>query len=226
MGAPEFFSALLMIILINLVLSGDNAVVIAVASRKLAKRQRTKAIVIGTLLAVLVRVLATIAAAYLLQIPFLYMTGGMILVWIAYRLLIEGEDEETIASGENLRQAVRTIVIADLMMGVDNVIAIAGAAKGNVLLIALGLLASVPLIIFGSQLILRAMERFPWIVYFGSGVLALAAANMILHETTIHAWVKDGSWGALLFKIGLIGAVLLFGKKQRDRLGRRQLKQA
>lgn len=186
---PDFFSSLLLIITINIVLSGDNAVVIAIACRRLPAEQQKKAIVWGTTLAVIVRVIATILAVYLLKIPYLYLIGGTILLWISYNLLREGDDQDDIDASEDLVSAVKTIVVADIMMGLDNVLAIAGAAQGNILLIVIGLLISVPLMVFGSQLILRVMERFAWLVYFGSGVLALAAANMILTEETVRAWV-------------------------------------
>lgn len=226
MFTPEFFSALSMIIMINIVLSGDNAVVIAIASRRLPQAQRKKAIFTGTFLAVIVRVVATVAAAYLLKIPFLYLIGGLILVWIAYKLLTEEDDSEKISSSDNLIQAVKTIVIADIMMGLDNVIAIAGAAKGDLLLIVLGLVISVPLMIFGSQLILKAMERFPWILYVGSAVLALAAADMIVNEKALQAFIPEGSWVANLFKAVVIAFVLILGKKQRDRVAKKQRERA
>lgn len=226
MFTPEFFSALSMIIMINIVLSGDNAVVIAIASRRLPAAQRKKAIFTGTFLAVIVRVIATVAAAYLLKIPFLYLIGGLILIWIAYKLLAEEEDSGKINSSDNLIQAVKTIVIADIMMGLDNVIAIAGAAQGNLVLIVLGLLISVPLMIFGSQLILKAMERFPWILYIGSAVLALAAADMIVNEKALHWMLPEGSWIANLFKAAVIAGVLILGKRQRDNYAKKHQERA
>ncbi len=223
MFGPEFFSALLLIIMINIVLSGDNAVVIAIASSKLAPAQRKKAILTGTFLAIIVRIIATVAAAYLLKIPFLYLIGGVILAWIAYKLLIEEEHDAEVESSSSLIAAVKTIVIADIMMGLDNVIAIAGAAEGNILLIVLGLLISVPIMIWGSQLILKLMERFPWIVYIGSGVLALAAANMILNENVVEEMFDGASWMENLFKVAVIAIVLVAGKWQRVRFEQKQL---
>ncbi|GEB34428.1 MULTISPECIES: TerC family protein [Brevibacillus] len=214
---PDFFSSLLLIITINIVLSGDNAVVIAIACRRLPAEQQKKAIVWGTTLAVIVRVIATILAVYLLKIPYLYLIGGTILLWISYNLLREGDDQDDIDASEDLVSAVKTIVVADIMMGLDNVLAIAGAAQGNILLIVIGLLISVPLMVFGSQLILRVMERFAWLVYFGSGVLALAAANMILTEETVRAWVDPYPGLAFLVKAVLVLAVLLLGYRQRSK---------
>lgn len=216
-----FFSSLLLIITINIVLSGDNAVVIAIACRKLAPQQRKKAILWGTFLAVIVRVIATVLAVYLLKIPYLYLIGGLILLWISYNLLKEEEEDNRIESTEDLVQAVKTIVVADVMMGLDNVLAIAGAARGNLLLIVLGLVISVPLMVFGSQLILKAMERFAWLVYVGSAVLAWAAANMIATEPVVEKWLAH--WGALgttILKTGIVAVVLLLGYWQRSRHSR------
>lgn len=217
-----FFSSLLLIITINIVLSGDNAVVIAVACRKLPVEQRKKAILWGTFLAVIVRVIATILAVYLLQIPYLYVVGGIILLWISYKLLREEDDSAQINASDNLVQAVKTIVIADVMMGLDNVLAIAGAAKGNLLLIVLGLLISIPLMVFGSQLILKAMERFPWLVYVGSAVLALAAANMILTERVVADWIGGQGWLAVTVKIAIVALVLVLGLWQRTHTSREE----
>jgi YjbE family integral membrane protein len=211
-----FFSALLMIIMINIVLSGDNAVVIAIACRKLSNEHRKRAILWGTFLAIIVRVIATVLAAYLLKIPYLYLVGGIILVWISYKLLLDDDNEEKINSGENLLEAVRTIVIADIMMGLDNVLAIAGAADGNLTLIILGLLISIPIMIWGSQLILKAMERFPWILYIGSGILAWAAAKMIFHEKTV-ANLFHGSWMETAGKVLITAGVIAAGFWQKKR---------
>lgn len=221
MFESAFFSSLLLIITINIVLSGDNAVVIAIACRRLPSEQRKKAILWGTFLAIIVRVIATILAVYLLKIPYLYMIGGVILLWISYNLLREDDREEAIDSSEDLVQAVRTIVVADVMMGLDNVLAIAGAAKGDIVLIVLGLLISVPLMIFGSQLILKAMERFAWLVYAGAGVLAVTAANMILMEETVHEWLAGRVWLEYAIKIGLVALVLVAGYWQRTQVNSR-----
>ncbi|MFI8714258.1 TerC family protein [Brevibacillus brevis] len=215
-----FFSSLLLIITINLVLSGDNAVVIAIACRKLPVEQRKQAILWGTFLAIIVRVIATILAVYLLKIPYLYLIGGIILLWISYNLLREDDREEAFNSSEDLIQAVKTIVVADVMMGLDNVLAIAGAAQGDIVLIVLGLLISVPLMVFGSQLILGAMERFLWLVYVGSGVLAVTAANMILMENTMREWIAGRSWLEYAIKIGLVALVVIAGYLQRTKTTR------
>ncbi|MFP3391825.1 TerC family protein [Brevibacillus sp. SIMBA_040] len=217
-----FFSSLLLIITINIVLSGDNAVVIAVACRKLPPVQRKKAILWGTFLAVIVRVMATILAVYLLQIPYLYLVGGVILLWISYKLLRDEEESEQIDASDDLVQAVKTIVVADVMMGLDNVLAIAGAAKGSILLIVLGLLISIPLMIFGSQLILKAMERFQWLVYVGAAVLALAAANMIVTERVVSDWIAGQGWLEASIKIAIVALVLILGLWQRTHTGEKE----
>lgn len=211
-----FFSSLLIIITINIVLSGDNAVVIAIACRKLAPAQRKKAILWGTFLAVIVRVIATVLAVYLLKIPFLYLVGGVVLLWISYNLLREEDEENQIESSADMVQAVKTIVVADVMMGLDNVLAIAGAANGNIVLIVLGLIISIPLMVFGSQLILKAMERFSWLVYLGSAVLAWAAANMITNEAVIADWLSQWTGLEAVIKIVIVALVLLLGYWQRS----------
>ncbi|GED34192.1 TerC family protein [Brevibacillus centrosporus] len=211
-----FVSSLLIIITINIVLSGDNAVVIAIACRKLAPQQRKRAILWGTFLAVIVRVIATVLAVYLLKIPFLYLVGGAVLLWISYNLLREEDEDSQIESSEDMVQAVKTIVVADVMMGLDNVLAIAGAANGNLVLIVLGLIISVPLMVFGSQLILKAMERFNWLVYLGSAVLAWAAANMITNEEIIADWLSSYSGLEAVIKIVLVALVLFLGYWQRS----------
>lgn len=222
MFESAFFSSLLLIITINLVLSGDNAVVIAIACRKLPVEQRKQAILWGTFLAIIVRVIATVLAVYLLKIPYLYLIGGIILLWISYNLLREDDREEAFNSSEDLIQAVKTIVVADVMMGLDNVLAIAGAAQGDIVLIVLGLLISVPLMVFGSQLILGAMERFLWLVYVGSGVLAVTAANMILMDNTMREWIAGRSWLEYAIKIGLVALVVIAGYLQRTKTTRTQ----
>ncbi|WP_425467118.1 TerC family protein [Pseudalkalibacillus caeni] len=169
----------MLIIGIDLVLGGDNAIVIALASRKLPDRQRNKAIFLGTLLAVFIRVSLTMIAVHLLQLPYLLILGGLLLIWIAYNLLVEEKETETIHASRSLLGAIRTIVVADLVMGLDNVLAIAGAANGDITLIIIGLLISVPIIIWGSKLILLAMEQFPALIYIGAGILSLTAGKMI-----------------------------------------------
>lgn len=183
----ELITSILLIIGIDIILGGDNAIVIALACRNLPEGRRNKAIVLGTVLAVFIRIVVTIAAVFLLKIPFLQFAGGVFLLLLAYKLLIDhNDDTSTIRGGITLFSAIKTIVIADLIMGIDNVIAIAGAAHGNIYLVILGLCVSIPIIIWGSKVILYLMERFPVLIYFGAGILAYTAGKMIVSEERLH----------------------------------------
>ncbi len=183
----EFLTALLLIIIIDLVLAGDNAIVIGLAARNLPTDLQKRAIVWGTVGAVVIRVVATIFVVYLLNVPGLLFIGGLLLIWIAYKLLVEQNNSHEIKAASNLGAAIRTIVIADALMGVDNVIAVAGAAKSgsaehNTLLVILGLLISIPIMVWGSTLVIRVIERFPSAIYIGSAVLVLTAGKMMSSE--------------------------------------------
>ncbi|WP_375346488.1 TerC family protein [Priestia megaterium] len=180
----SFILNLLEILLINIVLSGDNAVVIALACRNLADEHRNKAVVFGTLGAVVLRVGLTFVAVYLLTIPFLNFIGGLLLLWIAISLL-KGEDDGDIKANSTLAGAIKTIIIADLVMSLDNVVAVAGAANGNILLIILGLVISIPLIIWGSQLLMKIMEKFPIIIIAGAALLGYTAGEMIFKDKAV-----------------------------------------
>jgi YjbE family integral membrane protein len=207
----DFIISLLQIIAIDILLGGDNAIVIALASRNLPEKQRNKAIFLGTGLAIAIRVLLTILAVYLLNIPFLYLIGGVLLLMIAYKLILEEEDQLEVKAGKNLSDAVRTIVFADIAMGLDNVLAVAGAAHGNIILVTLGLLISVPIIIWGSKIILHFMERYPVLVYIGSGVLAFTAAGMIIEEDMVHSFFEANLLLKYSLYIFLILGVLVSG---------------
>lgn len=178
-----WWSALLAIILIDLVLAGDNAIVIALAARNLPAHLQKKAIVWGTVGAIVVRSVMTVAVVWLLQIPGLMLVGGLGLLWIAYKLLAdtgEGEHQGPVAS--TFWGAMKTIVVADALMGIDNVLGVAGAAQGSFDLVIIGLLISVPIVVFGSTLVLKMVERFPIIIKLGAAVLAFTAAKMIVSE--------------------------------------------
>ncbi|MGD8189810.1 TerC family protein [Brevibacillus ginsengisoli] len=219
MEFTEFISSLLLIIAIDIVLGGDNALVIAMASRKLPAEQKKKAIFYGTALAILIRIVATVAAAMLLQVKYLFLVGGLILVWISYKLLADENESHDIQAGNNLMQAIKTIVLADVMMGLDNVLAIAGAAHGELLIIIIGLLISVPIMIWGSNLILKAMERYAWLIYAGSAVLAWTAAKMITHEKAIeHLFVSP--WVLYGFKLFVVALVIGAGLWSRTRMNK------
>ncbi|MGR4868663.1 TerC family protein [Variovorax sp. LARHSF232] len=182
MSAP-WWSALLAIILIDLVLAGDNAIVIALAARSLPKHLQTKAIVWGTVGAIVVRSLMTIGVVWLLKVPGLLLVGGLGLLWIAYKLIAAGDQHEEHGVAVNtFWGAMKTIIVADALMGVDNVLGVAGAAHGAFDLVVIGLLISVPIVVFGSSMVLKLVDRFPAIMYIGAAVLAYTAAKMIVTE--------------------------------------------
>ncbi|WP_106498411.1 TerC family protein [Lentibacillus sp. Marseille-P4043] len=178
----ESIIALLKIIAIDIILSGDNAVVIAMATRKLPKQQQNKAIFLGTGGAVILRILFAIIIVYLLQIPFVHLIGGILLLYIAYHVLVDEEEEANIQSSSSLGKAVMTIIMADAVMSLDNVVAVAGAAKGHIGMIALGVAVSIPIMIFGAKLIVKILEKYTWIAYIGAGILAWTAGEMITED--------------------------------------------
>jgi YjbE family integral membrane protein len=182
--SAAWLSALLAIVLIDLVLAGDNAIVIALAARRLPPQLQTKAIIWGTVGAIVVRTVMTVGVVWLLKIPGLMLVGGLGLVWIAYKLLAPHSDggAHDAPTANTFWGAMRTIVIADALMGVDNVLGVAGAAKGSIDLVVIGLLISVPIVVWGSTLVLRLVERYAFITYLGAGVLAYTAAHMIVSE--------------------------------------------
>lgn len=190
-ASPEFWIAVGQIILIDLVLSGDNAVVIALACRNLPPEQRKKGIFWGVAGAVGLRVVLTMAAALVMNLPWLKLVGGLLLLWIGVKLLVpEDEDGHDITAASHLWGAVRTIIIADFVMSLDNVIAVAGASHGNLFLLVFGLLVSIPLIVWSSQIILRLMERWPFVVTGGAALLGWVAGAMMRGDPGIAAWVN------------------------------------
>ena len=181
--STPWWSALLAIILIDLVLAGDNAIVIALAARNLPPHLRKKAIVWGAAGAIAVRSLMTVGVVWLLKIPGLMLVGGIGLLWIAYKLLADQNDKQHDGpAASTFWSAMKTIVIADALMGIDNVLGVAGAAHGSFDLVIIGLLISVPIVVFGSAMVLKLVERFPVIIKLGAAVLALTAAKMIVSE--------------------------------------------
>ncbi|WP_079480627.1 TerC family protein [Halobacillus salinus] len=212
----DMLEPILIIIGIDIILGGDNAVVIALASRNLPEHQRNKAIVIGTGLAIGARVLLTTVALYLLQIPFLQLVGGLFLLHIALKLLTDNEEEKDIKAGSHLWSAVKTIVFADIVMGFDNVLAIAGASHDNILLVVMGLIVSVPIIVWGSKFILLLMDKFPFFIYFGAGLLAFTASEMIIEDQSIMEWVHPypllETWTPVVFVVAVITSGYLRNK--------------
>ncbi|HEX4986339.1 MAG TPA: TerC family protein [Burkholderiales bacterium] len=210
---PEALSALAAIVVIDLVLAGDNAIVIALAARSLPAQLRKKAVVWGTLGAIAVRVAMTLVVVWLLMLPGLRFLGGLALIWIAYRLIVPAQEPQS-GHGKpaaSFWAAMKTIIVADALMGLDNVLAIAGAAKGSFLLVVLGLLISVPIMVWGSTLILKWVDRFPLFVHAGAGVLAWTAAQMMLHEPLLAPYLHDRVLVKAAASVAVIAAVLLAG---------------
>ena len=207
LATPEFWLALFQIILINIVLSGDNAVVIALACRSLPPQQQRKAIVFGTVGAVVLRVILTFFAVFLLTLPYLKLVGAVLLLWIGVGLLRGEDDGNELADHAGLGAAIKTIIVADFIMSLDNVIGVAAAAKGDLLLLVLGLVISVPLIVFGSTLILRLMNRFPVIITLGAALLGWVAGEMALSDPALAGYVGHGR--ALHVAVPALGAVLV-----------------
>ena len=216
----EFLFALLTIIAIDLVLAGDNAIVIALAARSLPKALQRRAVVWGTVGAVVVRVALTGVAVFLLQVPGLLAAGGILLTWIAYQLLA-GEDDPghgDVAPARGFWAAMRTIVVADAMMGLDNVLAVAGAAHGELLLVALGLAISIPIVVWGSTIVLRCIEHFPALLYIGGAVLAWTAAGMITDEPLLaDLFLEYPGVKALVYPLVVCGVLLLARRRERQR---------
>lgn len=189
-ASPDFWIAVGQIILIDLVLSGDNAVVIALACRNLPPQQRRKGILWGVAGAVGLRIALTTMAALVMNLPWLKFAGGIMLLWIGIKLLVPEESEgDGFAPAAHLRGAIRTIVVADFVMSLDNVIGVAGASHGNLFLLVFGLLVSIPLIVWSSQIILRLMERWPIIVTGGAALLGWVAGAMMRGDPGLAAWV-------------------------------------
>lgn len=217
--STQFLSALFAIIVIDLVLAGDNAIVIALAARNVPKHLQKKAILWGTVGAIVVRTSLTLVVVALLKIPGLLLAGGLMLVWIAYKLLIpEGEDKgEHVEGADSFWGAIRTVVIADTVMGLDNVLAVAGAAHGNFVLVALGLLISIPIVIWGSTLLLRFVERYPSFVYLGSAVLAFTSVKMMTSEPLLREYLAIHRLVVPLLYVVVVAGVLGAGFVRNQR---------
>jgi len=206
---PAFWAALGSIILANVLLSGDNAVVIAMAARGLPANQQKKAIVFGSGAAIVMRIVLTLIAVRMLGLPWLKLVGGLALLWIGANLMSEEEEQhDQEARPIGIGAAVRTILVADLVMSLDNVLAVAAAAQGNTPLLVIGLAVSIPLIVFGSTLILKVMERFPVIIVAGAALLGWLAGEMMLTDPAIPPRLGEPSENAVRIA-GLVGAVLV-----------------
>ena len=218
--SQAFWVGLAKIIGVNIILSGDNAVVIALAARSLPAQQQKAAVLWGSGAAVIMRIILTIFAVALLTLPWLKLVGSLLLFWIGVKLLVPEEGGEDVDASDNLIAAIKTILIADLVMSIDNVIAVAAAAQGSYLLLILGLAISIPLVIFGSTLLLHLMERWPVIITIGGGLLGFVAGEMLVTDPALKDWLAglgvafDGDKpkvGGLSLEIicGLIGAVIV-----------------
>ena len=231
LATADFWIGLLKIIWVNLLLSGDNAVVIALAARSLPPQQQKQAILWGSGAAIVMRIVLTVFAVALLTLPWLKIVGGLLLVWIGVQLLVPEASDEKIASSDNVIVAIRTILVADLVMSLDNVLAVAAAAEAapgdaKLVLLILGLAISIPIVIFGSTIVLHLMERFPAIITFGAGLLGWIAGEMIVTDPAILDWVAASapwleSWrvmavaGALL--VVVIGSAVA-GRRQNSEI--------
>ena len=213
------FPDIINIVIINLVLSGDNAVVIALASRNLPDEYRKKAIFWGASLAVVLRILLTFAAALLLKVPFVQLVGGLLLAWIAIKLL-SPEDEHSdseMESSNSFKRALLTILWADLLMSLDNVLAVAGASGGNLMLLVFGIALSIPIVLAGSTLLSAVMRRFPWLVYLGAAVLAWTAGEMAVSDPAVQPYVHTFSYLEIAVPVALTLLVISVGKWVRTR---------
>lgn len=227
-GSPAFWVALGQIIWVNILLSGDNAVVIALAARSLPEKQQKQAIFIGSAAAIVMRIVLTLVAAELMQLPWLKFIGAVLLVYIGVTLLLpEEENHDGKAGGGGMAAAVRTILIADLVMSLDNVIAVAAAAKGSTSLLVIGLAISIPLVIFGSTLLLKVIERYPFIVWLGAALLGFIAGEIMVEDKAVAPFFQQIgaalgiSAGKLPLVFGALGAalVVLIGKVMLARRG-------
>ncbi|MBP1156306.1 MULTISPECIES: TerC family protein [unclassified Paenibacillus] len=185
----EWIVLFLQIMLINIVLSGDNAVVIALASKKLPLEERKKAIWWGTFGAIGIRIILTLAAVYVLQVPYIQTAGSVLLLWIAIKLMMDEEDHSNVKEASTLGKAIWTIIVADFVMSLDNVLAIAAKAEGEIGIIILGIAMSVPIIVWGSTLVVNLLKKFPVLVFVGAGILGYTAGEMFMADHQVSSWL-------------------------------------
>jgi YjbE family integral membrane protein len=205
-----FFLGILNIVIIDLILAGDNAVVIAMAVRSLPRRQRRWGIMLGAGAAVILRVALTFFVAQLLEISFIKLAGGVLIAWIAIRLFIEGTPEQEDREARTLWQAMWLIIIADITMSTDNVLAVAGASHGNLFLLIFGLALSIPFVVFTSNLLAMLMDRYPIIIYLGAAVLGRVAGEMIFTDPVIVRWLQLPAWfNYAMEAVGAVGVIVV-----------------
>lgn len=213
-AGPEFWFAVAQIILIDILLGGDNAVVIALACRNLPESQRRRGIFWGVFGAVGLRTVLTLFAVALLAVPYLKLVGSVLLFWIGIKLILPENDDggHEIAGSMSLWGAVKTIIVADFVMSLDNVIAVAAAAKDEMMLIVFGLLISIPIIVWCSQLVLKLMERFPIVIVLGGALLGYIAGDMMTHDPALVDWLSvHAAWVDEYHVAGILGALLVVG---------------
>lgn len=212
----HFWLGLVHIFMIDLVLSSDNAIVIGMACRGLPKKERGKAVLYGTLLAVILRILLTSMTTWMLDIPLVKAVGGMLLLWIACKLMMGEQEEMTeISHNQTVGQAVRTILLADFVMSLDNVLAVGGAAHGDLRLVILGLVMSIPLLMWGSAWVARLMNRFRSLVIIGGGLLAFTAVDMCLEDPYVWKWINPFMFNHMWLPVIVAGLVMLWGRMKR-----------
>ncbi|GGI12084.1 TerC family protein [Gottfriedia solisilvae] len=198
------------VIFIDLLLSGDNAILIALAAKNLPEDQKKKAVLLGTAGAIGLRVIFAAIVVYLLEIPLIYAIGGLMLLWIAFKLLVDDAGHGDVKSGATLWGAIKTIIVADALMSLDNVLALAGVAHGDLTAIVIGILISIPLIVWGSSFLMKVMNKYPIITTIGSAILAWTAAGMITHDNMIKD-VFENEMIATTFKVVLTAVVVIAG---------------
>ena len=223
-GTPQFWLAGLEIIVINILLSGDNAVVIALACRNLPPHQRRWGVFWGAVGAIVLRIILTFFAVSLLQLPYLKIIGSVLLLWIGIKLIAEedGEDGHDVRASDKMISAIRTVVIADLVMSIDNVLGVAAAARGSLLLLIFGLVVSVPLVIGGAQIIMRLIERFPILIVAGGGLLGFVAGELIVEDSAIVDWIHAHAawltWSAPVVGVAFVVGVAKVWQGRRQRV--------
>lgn len=219
----QFVTALLSIVVIDLILAGDNAVVIAMAVKKLHGRQRTWGISLGAGGAVMVRVVCTFFVAKLLTISFIKLIGGAVILWIAVKLLIEGSEEEEHKEAGSILQALWIIIVADMSMGIDNMLAVGGASHGNFFLLLFGLGLSIPFVVFMSSILARLMDRFPIILYIGAAILGKVGGEMMITDPVVHGFLHPGKmaeYGVMVFfAVGVVVLARILLKVKRNPVG-------
>ncbi|WP_068677535.1 TerC family protein [Oceanobacillus sp. Castelsardo] len=211
----EFIQPILEILFINILLSGDNALVIAMASRNLPNDLQGKAIQWGTLGAIALRILFVFLMIHLLEMPFIQLIGGILLLFIAYKLMVDKHENDQIKSGNSLQEAISIIIFADVIMSLDNVLAIAAIADSNLLLIIAGIILSIPIILTASELILKLIQRFPVVVFVGAALLAWTGGEMIVKEEVVQVFIQTSSIPKPLFLIGLTVITVIVGAIKR-----------